>query len=114
MRTACRALAPLAEEHQLVITHGNGPQVGLLALQSASYKGVEEYPLDVLGAQTEGMLGYYIEQELGNMMPTESSFATILTMVEVDPDDPAVRNPTKPIGLIYEEEEAQRIATAEG
>ena len=114
VRTACRALAPLAEEHQLVITHGNGPQVGLLALQSASYKGVEEYPLDVLGAQTEGMLGYYIEQELGNMMPTESSFATILTMVEVDPDDPAFRNPSKPIGLLYEEEEAQRIAKEKG
>ena len=114
VRTACRALSPLAEEHQLVITHGNGPQVGLLALQSASYKEVEEYPLDVLGAQTEGMLGYYIEQELGNMMPTESSFATILTMVEVDPDDPAFRNPTKPIGLLYEEEEAQRIAKEKG
>ena len=115
MRSACRALAPLAEGNQLVITHGNGPQVGLLALQSASYKEVEEYPLDVLGAQTEGMLGYYIEQELGNMMPTESAFATILTMVEVDPDDPAFQNPTKPIGLIYEEEEeARRIAEEKG
>ena len=68
----------------------------------------------MLGAQTEGMLGYYIEQELGNMMPTESSFATILTMVEVDPDDPAFRNPSKPIGLLYEEEEAQRIAKEKG
>ena len=114
VRSACRALAPLAEGNQLVITHGNGPQVGLLALQSASYKEVEEYPLDVLGAQTEGMLGYYIEQELGNMMPTESAFATILTMVEVDPDDPAFQNPTKPIGLIYEEEEARRIAEEKG
>ena len=114
MRSACRALAPLAEGNQLVITHGNGPQVGLLALQSASYKEVEEYPLDVLGAQTEGMLGYYIEQELGNMMPTESAFATILTMVEVDPDDPAFQNPTKPIGLVYEEEEARRIAEEKG
>ena len=98
----------------MVITHGNGPQVGLLALQSASYKEVEEYPLDVLGPQTEGMLGYYIEQELGNMMPTESAFATILTMVEVDPDDPAFQNPTKPIGLVYEEEEARRIAEEKG
>ena len=114
VRIACRALAPLAEEHQLVITHGNGPQVGLLALQSASYEEVEEYPLDVLGAQTEGMLGYYIQQELGNMMPTESSFATILTMVEVDPDDPAFQNPTKPIGLLYGEEEARRIAQEKG
>jgi len=114
VRSACTALAPLAETHQLVITHGNGPQVGLLAMQSASFKGVEEYPLDVLGAQTEGMLGYYIEQELGNMMPTESAFATILTMVEVDPDDPAFRNPTKPIGLQYEEEEARKIAKERG
>ena len=114
VRTACRSLAPLAEGNQLVITHGNGPQVGLLALQSASYKEVEEYPLDVLGAQTEGMLGYYIEQELGNMMPTESSFATILTMVEVDPEDPAFQNPSKPIGLLYEEGEARRIAKEKG
>ncbi len=114
VRTACRALAPLAEGHQLVITHGNGPQVGLLALQSASYEEVEEYPLDVLGAQTEGMLGYYIQQELGNMMPTESAFATILTMVEVDPDDPAFQNPTKPIGLLYEEQDARRIAKEKG
>jgi len=114
VRSACKALAPLAEKHQLVITHGNGPQVGLLALQSASYKEVEEYPLDVLGAQTEGMLGYYIEQELGNMMPTETAFATILTMVEVDPDDPAFQNPTKPIGLLYEEEEANRISNEKG
>jgi carbamate kinase len=114
VRSACKALAPLAENHQLVITHGNGPQVGLLAMQSASFKEVEEYPLDVLGAQTEGMLGYYIEQELGNLMPTESAFATILTMVEVDPDDSAFRNPTKPIGLQYEEEEAKRLARERG
>ena len=110
VRSACKSLVPLAEKQQLVITHGNGPQVGLLAMQSASYKEIEEYPLDVLGAQTEGMLGYYIEQELGNMMPTESSFATILTMVEVDPDDPAFQNPTKPIGLLYSEEEAKKVA----
>ena len=71
VRVACKALAPIAEENQLVITHGNGPQVGLLALQSASYEGVEEYPLDVLGAQTEGMIGYMIEQELGNLLPIE-------------------------------------------
>ena len=80
VREACKELAPLAKEHQLVITHGNGPQVGLLALQSASYKEAEEYPLDVLGAQTEGMLGYAIQQELGNLLPTESSLATILTL----------------------------------
>jgi Carbamate kinase len=100
VREACMELAPLAKEHQLVITHGNGPQVGLLALQSASYKEAEEYPLDVLGAQTEGMLGYAIQQELGNLLPTESSLATILTMVEVDPDNPAFENPTKPMARL--------------
>ena len=114
VRIACKALAPLAESHQVVITHGNGPQVGLLALQSAFYEEVESYPLDVLGAQTEGMIGYMIEQELGNLMPTETPFATILTMVEVDPDDPAFLNPTKPIGPIYEEEGAKMIAEEKG
>jgi carbamate kinase len=114
VREACKELAPLAKEHQLVITHGNGPQVGLLALQSASYEEAEEYPLDVLGAQTEGMLGYAIQQELGNLLPTESSLATILTMVEVDPDDPAFENPTKPIGLVYSEDEARRISKEKG
>ncbi len=114
VREACKALAPLAEGNQLVITHGNGPQVGLLAMQSASYTEAEEYPLDVLGAQTEGMLGYYIEQELGNMMPTETALASILTMVEVDPEDPAFQNPTKPIGLIFDEDEAKRIAEEKG
>jgi len=114
VRAACKALAPLAKENQLVITHGNGPQVGLLALQAASYTEAEEYPLDVLGAQTEGMLGYFIEQELGNMMPTETSLASILTMVEVDPEDPAFQNPTKPIGLVFEEEEGKRMAKEKG
>ena len=94
IRVAAQALAPVAEKHQLVLAHGNGPQVGLLALQASAYKEVEAYPLDVLGAQTEGMIGYMIEQELGNLLPFEVPFATILTMVEVDPADPAFRNPT--------------------
>ena len=68
---AARGLAPVAEQHQLVLAHGNGPQVGLLALQASAYKAVEPYPLDVLGAQTEGMIGYMIEQELGNLLPFE-------------------------------------------
>src|SRR5512147_212920 len=95
---AAQALAPVAKEHQLVISHGNGPQVGLLALQGAAYRPDEAYPLDVLGAETEGMIGYMIEQELGNLLPFEVPFATLLTMVEVDGDDPAFRNPNKPIG----------------
>lgn len=114
VRVAARALAPLAREHQLVVSHGNGPQVGLLALQSAAHKEVEPYPLDILGAQTEGMIGYLIEQELGNLLPFEVPFATILTMVEVDPDDPAFQHPTKPIGPVYSEEEAKRLAAERG
>src|SRR5215467_95608 len=110
VRAAAEALAPLGREHQLVISHGNGPQVGLLALQGAAYDKVGAYPLDVLGAQTEGMIGYMIEQELGNILPFEQPFATILSMVEVDPDDPAFGNPSKPIGPVYGAEEGRRMA----
>ena len=67
-------------------------------LEGAAYEEVEAYPLDVLGAETEGAIGYMIEQELGNLLPFEVPFATILTMVEVDPDDPAFENPTKFVG----------------
>lgn len=111
---AAEAVAPLAHDYQLVISHGNGPQVGLLSLQSAAYEEVEEYPLDILGAQTEGMIGYMIEQELGNLLPMEEPLATILTMVEVDPEDPAFDNPTKPIGPVYSEQEAKTLAEQKG
>ena len=114
VRIAAQALAPIAAGNQLVISHGNGPQVGLLALQSAAYEEVEAYPLDVLGAQTEGMIGYMIEQELGNLLPIEYPFATILTMVEVDPEDPAFDEPTKPIGPVYSEAEAKRLEADKG
>jgi carbamate kinase len=114
VRQACEALAPLISEHQLVVTHGNGPQVGLLALQGAAYKDVETYPLDVLGSQTEGMIGYMIEQELGNLVPIEVPFATILTMVEVDGDDPGFNNPTKFIGPIYRHDEAESLKAQKG
>jgi carbamate kinase len=114
VRIAAQALAPVAAEHRLVIGHGNGPQVGLLALQGAAYEKVETYPLDVLGAQTEGMIGYMIEQELGNLVPFERPFCTMLTMVEVDPDDPAFKNPTKFIGPVYGKEEADRLAGEKG
>jgi carbamate kinase len=110
VKTAAQSLAPVAEKHQLVLSHGNGPQVGLLALQGAAYEEVDTYPLDVLGAQTEGMIGYMIEQELGNLLPFEVPFATILTMVEVDPDDPAFQNPTKFVGPVYSEVEAMELA----
>ena len=110
IRIAARALAPLAAAHELVISHGNGPQVGLLALQSAAYEKVEAYPLDVLGAETEGMIGYMIEQEMGNLLPFEKPLATILTMVEVDGDDPAFSNPTKFVGPVYDKQQADALA----
>jgi len=114
IRVAAQSLAPVAQQHQVVLAHGNGPQVGLLALQASAYKDVEPYPLDVLGAQTEGMIGYMIEQELGNLLPFEVPFATILTMVEVDPDDPAFQNPTKFVGPVYEQGEADRLKAEKG
>lgn len=112
VRTACIALAPIAARHKLVVTHGNGPQVGLLAMQQAVFGGLQ--PFDVLGAQTEGMIGYLIEQELGNLLPFERPFATLLTMIEVDPADPAFREPTKFIGPVYPREEADRLASRNG
>jgi carbamate kinase len=114
VRTAARSLAPVAEHHQLVLSHGNGPQVGLLALQAAAYTAVDPYPLDLLGAQTEGMIGYLIEQELGNLLPPEVPLATVLTMVEVDRADPAFANPTKFVGPLYGDDEAERLAVAKG
>lgn len=112
VRAAARAIAPVTDGNDIVISHGNGPQVGLLALQAAqSDSGT---PLDVLGAETEGMIGYMIEQELGNQVPFERPFATMLTMVEVDPADPAFQNPTKPIGPMYTEAEARALAAEKG
>jgi carbamate kinase len=113
-RAACKALAPVARDHELVISHGNGPQVGLLALQGSAYKEVETYPLDVLDAQTEGMIGYIIQQELGNELPFEHHLATLLTMIEVDADDPAFANPTKPIGPLYDADEAKLLTAEKG
>jgi carbamate kinase len=112
VRAACRSIAPLATDNDLVISHGNGPQVGMLALQAA--QSGQNAPLDVLGAETEGMLGYMIEQELGNLVPFERPFATMLTMVEVDPADPAFANPSKPIGPMYTQEEAEKVAKERG
>lgn len=111
---AAAALAPLAGDHELIISHGNGPQVGLLALQGAAYKPDEVFPLDVLGAETEGMIGYMIEQELGNLLPEDRALATILTMIEVDPDDPAFADPSKFVGPVYAKAEAQRLAAQKG
>jgi carbamate kinase len=105
-------LARVALRHELVVTHGNGPQIGLLALQNSAYAAVAPYPLDVLGAQTEGMIGYLLEQELANHLPPGRPVVTLLTRVEVDPADPAFGQPTKPIGPVYTQEEAERLAQA--
>ena len=111
---AAKALAPIAREHELIITHGNGPQVGLLALQGAAYKANEAYPLDILDAETEGMIGYLIEQELINVLPADRPCATLLTQIEVDPKDPAFFQPTKPIGPVYDETEANKLTRERG
>ena len=114
VRVGAQALARVAREHELVISHGNGPQVGLLALQGEAYKDVESYPLDVLGAETQGMIGYLVEQEVGNLLPEERPLATILTMVEIDPDDPAFTDPTKFVGPVYDEAQAKALAADKG
>jgi carbamate kinase len=110
IRRAAGQLARVAVDHQLVLTHGNGPQVGLLALQSAAYAAVDTYPLDVLGAQTDGMIGYLLEQELANLLPAWHTVTTLLTRVEVNPNDPAFARPTKPIGPVYTQQESQQIS----
>jgi carbamate kinase len=102
-------LASVARQHEVIVTHGNGPQVGLLALQAAAYKDVAPYPLDILGAESEGMIGYLIEQALSNELPGRE-IATLLTQVEVDLADPAFARPTKPIGPVYREAEMRGLA----
>ena len=108
IRLAAVELAAVHEKHELIIAHGNGPQVGLLALMDAAYSPAHPFPLDILGAETVGMIGYMIEQELGNLVPFEDHIVTILTQILVDPADPAFDNPTKPVGPIYERAEAER------
>ena len=110
IKFACEQIAKIWPNNELVIAHGNGPQVGLLALQGAAYTEVPTYPLDVLGAESVGMIGYMIQQELGNLVPFDVPLATILSQVEVDKNDPAFKNPTKPIGPVYSKEEAERLA----
>ena len=107
------ALADLASDHELVITHGNGPQVGLLALEADAYKGVAPYPLDILGAESQGMIGYLLVQALASELP-EREVVALLTQVVVDSDDPAFARPTKPIGPVYSEKEARELAAEHG
>lgn len=111
---ACNQLAPIALEHELVISHGNGPQVGLLALRGEAGAHFPSIPLDVLGAETQGMIGYIVEQELGNRLPFEKPLATLLTMIEIDPSDPALQSPTKPIGPYYDRAKAMTLAESKG
>jgi len=113
VQTAVRAVAEVARTHTVVVTHGNGPQVGLLALQAAAYAQVPPYPLDVLGAESEGMIGYLLEQALGNHLPGQP-VATLLTQTLVQRHDPAFTTPTKFVGPVYSQAEAQRLAAARG
>ncbi|MCL2551608.1 MAG: carbamate kinase [Actinomycetia bacterium] len=110
VRGACQALAGLAREHEVVITHGNGPQVGLLALQNLAYQDVAAYPLDILGAETQGMIGYVIQQELSNALVGEREVAAVVTTTEVDESDPAFERPTKLIGPQYSAQDAAEAA----
>ena len=113
VRQAAAALSRLAADHDLVLTHGNGPQVGLLALQAEAYREVRPYTLDVLDAQSEGLIGYLLEQELRSALPGRE-VATLLTQIEVDPEDAAFQRPTKPIGPVYDAAQGERLARAGG
>jgi carbamate kinase len=113
-RVAARAIAALAPGNRIVVTHGNGPQVGLLALQAAAHDPDVPVPLDVLGAESEGMIGYLLEQELRAALPEGTEVATLLTLVEVDAADPGFAAPSKFIGPVYTRAEAERLAAAEG
>ena len=114
IRVAAKQLAEIHKSHQMIIAHGNGPQVGLLALMDAAYTAVDPYPLDVLGAETVGMIGYMIEQELGNIIPFKDHIVTVLTQVLVDPKDPAFQNPTKYVGPIYDLAQAELLRKEKG
>jgi carbamate kinase len=114
VRSAVAALAPLARQHELVVTHGNGPQVGVLALQSASDPHLTTpYPFDVLGAQTQGMIGYWLLQSLQNALPRRQ-VAAIVNQTLVSATDPAFDDPTKFIGEVYDEQTAHELAAARG
>ena len=110
---AARTIAGLTEQWRVVLVHGNGPQVGLLALQNSAYDKVAPYPLDVLGAESQGMIGYMLQQALKNSLP-QREVSVLLTQVEVDADDPAFSNPTKYIGPVYSEAQAKTLQAEKG
>jgi len=112
---AAAAIAEVMDAgHQVIVTHGNGPQIGLLALQVHAYRPDNPIPLDVLGAETEGMIGYLLEQELRNHGPDGNRYATLLTQILVAADDPAFDRPTKPVGPVYDKAEAERLGEERG
>lgn len=114
VRKACADIKEVAAHHQLVLGHGNGPQVGLLALQNEAYgKIVEPYPFDILGAESQAMVGYLFAQELRNALP-RSNVACVITQSVVSSDDPAFKNPTKFIGPVYDKETAEKLADEKG
>ena len=110
---AAKTIAQLTQQWRVVLVHGNGPQVGLLALQNSAYDGVTPYPLDILGAESQGMIGYMLQQALKNQLP-QREISVLLTQVEVDPDDPAFHNPTKYIGPVYDPAQADALQAEKG
>lgn len=110
---AAKTIAQLTRAWRVVLVHGNGPQVGLLALQNSAYQNVSPYPLDVLGAESQGMIGYMLQQALKNHLP-DREVSVLLTQVEVDPQDPAFSNPTKYIGPVYSREQADELVRDKG
>ncbi len=113
-RIAARAIAPLAAEHSIVVVHGNGPQAGLPALRAGRCPGAEPYPLDVLDAGQQGMIGYLLQKELRNLLPPQIPVATVLTMITVDPDDPAFARPSAFVGPVYQQDASDILAAKRG
>ena len=114
VRMACQQIAKVLPGNELIITLGNGPQVGLIAVQQNAYTDVPMYPLDAIGAESVGMIGYMIARELTNVVPRSITVTNVLTQTEIDPNDPAFKQPTKPIGPIYTKEEAERLSQTNG
>ena len=110
---AAKTIAQLTQQWRVVLVHGNGTQVGLLALQNSAYDRVTPYPLDILGAESQGMIGYMLQQALKNQLP-QREISVLLTQVEVDPDDPAFHNPTKYIGPVYDPAQADALQAEKG
>lgn len=110
---AAKTIAQLTQQWRVILVHGNGPQVGLLALQNSAYTNVTPYPLDILGAESQGMIGYMLQQALKNQLP-QREISVLLTQVEVDAHDPAFSNPTKYIGPIYDAPQVRALQAEKG